>query len=101
MKTTAILTALVYFVALLSLLFLIAWWIIEYGKKTVTEAQEYEKQFVYCDDLIEFRDKTKENYDLIENELLKLGQMKYKDKERTSVLTCKFWRMWGVNKYEK
>ena len=70
--------------------FCIAWYIAEYGKKQAKRYQEYELLYDRITFIIQEYDITEQTYDYLMKLLERLGQMKYKDKEKTSVLTIKF-----------
>ena len=70
--------------------FCIAWYISEYGKNQARQYQEYEHLYSRITYVIDEYDITEQTYDYLMKLLERLGQMKYKDKEKTSVLTVKF-----------
>jgi|GEM_PF-4298021 len=85
------LTFIVIFIAI-ALLGIIIWWLIAWGKKEVTNKFEYDMFYLWLKDCIENYALHKDNYNFVKTKLIELGQLKYKDKERTSVLTVQFFR---------
>jgi len=71
-----------------------AFWIVEYGKKQLKQEREYEKLYSEISDMIncDLYSINESNYRYIKDELIKLGKLKFKNKEKTSVLTTKFFR---------
>jgi len=62
-----------------------------YATKLERRLNEYASMVRDIDKMIDTYPKEEANYDIIENELIKLGQLKHKNKEITSVLSQKFW----------
>jgi hypothetical protein len=89
-------TGLFVFVLFLMLLAIIAWLIVEYGKRNLRLEQEYERCHDLARSAINHLDINEVNYDYITKLLINLGQLKWKDREKTEVLTMTFFR-----KYEK
>jgi hypothetical protein len=48
--------------------------------------------YLWLKDRIENYELHRDNYGFLKTKLIELGQLKYKDKERTSVLTVQFFR---------
>lgn len=65
--------------------------VVNWGKRELAREQEYDKLHDEITDDLK-RDVTSHNYNTIFDKLKKLGQLKWKDKERTSVLTVNFFR---------
>jgi hypothetical protein len=63
-----------------------------WGKKSAEREREYEKLYLCIEAYIETYEINEWNYKTILNELVNLGQLRYKDREKTSVLTTKFFR---------
>src|SRR4030042_4376448 len=89
-------TGLFIFVLFLMLLAIIAWLIVEYGKHNLYLEQEYERRYKYTKNAVDYLEVNKSNYDYIMRLLITLGQLKWKDREKTEVLTMTFFR-----KYEE
>lgn len=85
-------TALILFLFFLAALFVIAWIIVETGKRNAESAKEYDAKYLRIESIIDNYQVCEANYDWIMSLLKHLGQLPYKDKERTSVLTTKFFR---------
>jgi hypothetical protein len=62
----------------------------EYGKRQAQRAKEYEKKYFCIERIIDNYSMNEINYDWIVTLLENLGSLPYKDKEKTSVLTTKF-----------
>ena len=73
-------------------LFVAAWYIVEIGKRNAKNATIYEKDYETISTEIDNLKVDKLNYDYLLKHLMILGQLKYKNKEMTSVLTVKFFR---------
>ena len=52
----------------------------------------YNRKYLWLKDIIYSYELHKDNYNFIKTQLIKLGQMEYKNREKTSVLTCEFFR---------
>lgn len=76
-------------------IFVAAWLIVEVGKRNAEKAKVYELLYDLIQEYL-MKPVTDSNYDIITSWIQLLGQLKYKDMERTEVLSCEFWR-----KYEK
>ena len=72
-----------------------AWVIWKYGKRQAELAKTYDKLYEVIQDMVNYLPETAENFDKIENKLIILGNLKYKDKEKTDVLTRTFYRKFG------
>jgi hypothetical protein len=66
--------------------------IVCYGKQKAVEKFEYDMFYVWLKDCIENYEVHKINYVFLKMKLTELGQLKYKDKELTSILTVQFFR---------
>lgn len=71
------------------ILFEIGW---IYGEKNLRNELKYESLYKEIFDMYRLYDVNLANYDLIQSKLLELGQLKFKDKERTHILSCNFWQ---------
>jgi hypothetical protein len=71
-------------------MFVIAWLIVEYGKKQLKEENEYDLLYKEISGEINDRDKNQHNYDILMYKLGKLEKLTYKNKEKTSVLSVNF-----------
>lgn len=69
-----------------------AWVIWEWGKYNAREHNEYERKYARIQKLINECQVCQKNYDWILLLLQHLGKLKYKNKEKTSVLTIEFFR---------
>jgi hypothetical protein len=67
-----------------------------WGKKSAQRENEYEQLYKYISDYIDYREISEWNFDFISNELIKLGKLKYKNREKTAVLTVKFFRKYAT-----
>lgn len=74
--------------------FLFLYWLWKYGKRKLAEdkenEEEYQRHYIGCAFDIGSLEINSVNYDFIMHELQKLGQLKFKDKERTCMLTMGF-----------
>ncbi len=74
----------------------LVWMLISWGrkfkKKINAEKLEYDVFYLWLSGCIEKYELHKDNYSYLKTKLLELRQMKYKDHERTSVLTVRFFR---------
>jgi hypothetical protein len=75
----------------LSVIGFVFWLIWKKGNQNAINAREYNRRYILTDTLIDNFEVNKFNYDYILRLLEGLGQMKYKDKNRTIKLTNKFW----------
>lgn len=61
-------------------------------KKNLKNESEYEKLYKTINSEISEAPVTEWWYDFLTGELTKLGQMKWKNQEKTHVISCTFWR---------
>jgi hypothetical protein len=69
---------------------LVIWLIYKYGKNQMIAEDEYDKLYDEISGEINDREVTVHNYDILMYKLGKLGKLKYKNKEKTSVLFTNF-----------
>jgi len=72
-------------------LFFGAWLVWKAGQRNIIIEQEYNRKYEKIEKIIETYKVEERNYNWIQTLLEHLGQMEYKDGERTSVLSNKFW----------
>ncbi len=89
---TTFLTTLICFLLFIAALFVCGWIICEVGKRNAERAKEYETKYKRTEDIIDNYEVCDANYDWLMSLLEHLGQLDYKDKERTEVLTMRFFR---------
>lgn len=91
---SSILSTVFICVAFAGIFFLIGYWIVHAGKRAAQRENEYEQLYSEITKMIDCKLAAinEANYDFIIDELIKLGKLKHKDKEKTSVLTVKFFR---------
>ena len=68
------------------------WYVVELGQQNVANFNEYESLYLYCKHLVRNYEVNDHNYKFIMKQLTALGQLKHKNKEKTHVLSCEFWR---------
>jgi heme/copper-type cytochrome/quinol oxidase subunit 2 len=75
---------------------ILIWMLVSWGKKFKhqkdTEKFEYDMFYLWLKACIEKYELHRDNYSFLKTKLIELGQLKHKDKERTSVLTVQFFR---------
>lgn len=74
---------------------LVAWLIKEYGKRQAEEARKYDFLYSQIQGYIDGMDICPANYEFIQTRIDQLGKLKYKNKEKTAVLTDAFYRKFG------
>jgi hypothetical protein len=88
--TNSIYSGLIWFALLLCAVICAAFWIVEYDKEQLKREREYENLYSEIYNMIESYYIYDANYKYIKDWLIELGKLKFKNKEKTSVLTVKF-----------
>jgi predicted PurR-regulated permease PerM len=85
-------------VAFAGVFFLIGYWIVRAGKRAAQRENEYEKLYSEITKMIDnnLAAINEANYDFIMDKLIKLGRLKHKDREKTTVLNIKFIRKYST-----
>jgi len=91
-----ILLAIFCFAILVMSLAVIAYYIAEYGKRNLLREKEYDDYYREITDDLYYKPVNPHNYDVIIYKLEKLGQMRWKNREKTSVLTFQFFRKYAT-----
>lgn len=91
METRIILEGIFWFSILLMAIGIIFWLVLEWGKKQLALENEYEKKYEMINRIIDSYEVCELNYDGIMLLLENLGQLKWKNHEKTVVLSNKFW----------
>jgi len=87
-------TTLVFALSCFMLLVLLCigyWYVDKWHARILCQAKEYERKYNTIANCIDCMPVNSQNYDTILRMLASLGQLKYKNKEKTVVLTNKFW----------
>ena len=92
METLSVLKAFFWLVVFSGVIFLLAWWIVRYGKRQFQMEDEYEKLYQKIMIDVETMKVYSHNYDIILYNLEKLGSLKWKNTEKTHVITMSFFR---------
>lgn len=95
-SNSSILIAIMLFVLFLMAVFVILWLIFEYGKRQLTREMEYEKLYENIQGDVFLYDVTTENYQRILAKLKILSNLRWKNHEKTTVLTCTFLKKFAV-----
>jgi hypothetical protein len=74
------------------LIWMLVSWGREFKRKLEAEQLEYDMFYLWLKSCIENYSIHRDNYSFLKTKLIELGQLKYKDKERTSVLIVQFFR---------
>jgi hypothetical protein len=67
-----------------------------WGKKAAQRENEYEQLYSRIEGYIEMHSIDLVSYKTIMDELIKLGKLKHKNREKTSVLTCRFFTKYAT-----
>lgn len=97
----SILTGLFWFMILIIILCIVAYYIVYYGNRQLKRELEYEEFYKKIACNIETWPVGSIYYNLIIRQLEKLGQMKFKNKEKTIVLTNRFWEKFAVERMKR
>jgi hypothetical protein len=89
------------FGGLLAFLFVMVWVICEIGKRNAIRAKEYDDKYDQVEKFIETMRPDAQHYDFIMNELIELSALKWKNKEKTVVLTNKFFIRFGQERLRR
>jgi len=87
-------------IVLFMALFVGAWFIVEIGQQNIANELEYNDAYAQIDFLINDRKVNDHNYKVIMNRLMDLSRMKYKNREKTEVITLKFMRKFKASIHE-
>ena len=71
---------------------IMAWLIARVGRKNLVDALDYDMRYLWLKDRVDTYSVNEYNYKYLKDQLLKLGQMQYKNREKTSVLTTTFFK---------
>lgn len=87
----------------LCLLFFIVWFCLgyNYACRMLDHRDDYEFKYRQIQRLIDSHTVTPEHYDIIEKELMELGQMKHRNKEKTIVLSNQFWTKFSMERLNR
>lgn len=81
-------------------IFIAAWLVYEIGRRNAERVNQYNLLYEMIQQHL-MMPVTESNYDAITLFLEYLGQLKHKDRERTEVLSCEFWRKYEGIRLER
>ena len=82
----------ILFALFLMVIGIIIWAIGEYGRKQLALENEYDRLYGSIQRDIDFYEVTAHNYDIVEFKIKRLNELRWKNKEKTYVLTNQFLR---------
>jgi len=91
-ESNSVLTFSVCFVIFLMILFVTGYFLVQWGIKQLKNENEYELMYSKIEDRIDKLPVNHMNYNMLLNQLAKLGHMKHRNREKTEVLTVTFLR---------
>jgi len=77
-------------IGILIMVFLFLWWWFELGSRWAKQEQEYEQKRSRIVGYLETWEVNAENYKILKDEIRDLGELKWKDREKTTVIASAF-----------
>ena len=96
-----LLVVLFFFFLLLAAIFVLAWLIVEWGKRNLAQEKQYDADYKLIKLLIDKNEINQLNFEKLDLRLSNLSRLPFKNSEKTNILIGEFYKKYGKIRIEK